>query len=141
MPCVNSLSNALDREGILETVNMKSECVIWEGKVSPNGYGRIGLGYAHRIAYEEKYGQIPTGLHIHHKCKNRLCVNANHLETITPADHLLQHDSACMTNGKKTHCPHGHEYNQKNTYYYKNRSRICRACHCIRERERKRNAL
>ena len=31
-------------------------------------------------------------------------------------------------NGVKTHCKNGHEYNEKNTYYYKNGRRGCRPC-------------
>ncbi len=31
-------------------------------------------------------------------------------------------------NASKTHCPHGHAYDEENTYYRKNGGRVCRAC-------------
>lgn len=38
-------------------------CVVWDGYIAPNGYGRFGRhGYAHRRAYEDTNGPIPDGL-------------------------------------------------------------------------------
>ncbi len=116
---------------------MTLNCVLFTGKLSPEGYGRLGKLYAHRVAYEGKYGIIPAGHHLHHKCEVRACINPDHLEPITPREHLLQHDSACMTNGKKTHCPHDHEYTPENTYRDKVNGRKCRACHRIKEKKRR----
>lgn len=63
----------------------------WEwlmGTVS--GYGWNG-GMAHRRGYESLYGKLPRNLECHHVCRNRLCVNPDHLEVINASEHRRQH--------------------------------------------------
>ena len=118
-------------------------CLFWTGAISTTGYGRKGKGYVHRIAYEEKFGKIPKGSHIHHKCNNPLCYNADHLEIMTPKEHMGEHNSACAINSMRTHCKNGHEFTPENTIT-RAAGRQCRECHtraCFNWHERKRNAL
>lgn len=66
-------------------------CWIWNGSQSGNGYGRLSIGsrkkvYAHRFAYERRFGPIPAGMFIDHKCRTRLCVNPDHLHVVTQAE-------------------------------------------------------
>lgn len=65
------------------------ECWHWLGSTR-EGYGLIKFAgqvrNAHRVAYELQVGPIPDGLHIDHLCRNRLCVNAAHLEPVTQAE-------------------------------------------------------
>lgn len=41
---------------------------------------------AHRLYYERFVGPIPDGHQIDHLCRNKLCVNPDHLEPVTAAE-------------------------------------------------------
>ena len=45
---------------------------------------------AHRFAYEEYVGPIPDGLQIDHLCRNKWCVNPEHLEPVTCRENALR---------------------------------------------------
>ncbi len=69
-------------------------CWEWTGNVDSHGYGqtlylgrRIG---AHRFAYLLLVGEIPDGLVVDHLCRNRLCVNPDHLEPTTNRENVLK---------------------------------------------------
>jgi hypothetical protein len=40
----------------------------------------------HRFVYEQKFGKIPNGLVVRHKCDVKHCINPDHLEVGTIAD-------------------------------------------------------
>lgn len=106
-----------------------SQCIVWTGKYFANGYGRVGYKLAHRIAYEQAVGDIPKGLYIDHLCRNRGCVNPNHLEPVTLVENVMRGVSPHALNAKKTHCSKGHEFTFSNTYQRKDRTaRECRIC-------------
>lgn len=75
------------RERFYEKVNKTDSCWLWTGYLN-KGYGyihvRLGKGKrprpAYRVVWELENGDIPEGLHVRHKCKNKHCVNPEHLE-------------------------------------------------------------
>lgn len=64
----------------------------------PDGYGRMMTGsrkdgsrrakLTHRAIWEEKFGPIPDGLEINHKCFTRNCWNTDHLEVVTRSENV-----------------------------------------------------
>jgi hypothetical protein len=67
-------------------------CMLWPMARSSNGYGHISLNYktlsAHKVAWELKFGAVPDGLVVMHKCDTRACVNVEHLQLGTYKDNM-----------------------------------------------------
>ena len=59
-----------------------------------NGYGMIQINkkhkYAHRVSYEIFKGDIPEGLELDHLCRNRKCVNPDHLEAVSSRENTMR---------------------------------------------------
>lgn len=109
-----------------------SECIEWQGNIHVSGYGRLGQKYAHRVAYEREIGPIPEGLVIDHLCRNRACVNTDHMELVTNGENVMRGEGPAAENARKTRCPKGHPLTPGNLYVGKTRSggkeRRCRTC-------------
>ena len=69
-----------------------SGCHFWIGGTDTGGYGRFFTGYggnsAHRVALELAGRPRPVGLQVDHKCRNRICVNPDHLEYVTHQENI-----------------------------------------------------
>ena len=115
-----------------EDVGYETPCLTWTGAKTTLGYGTIGWQgkkvYAHRLAYETLVGPIPEGLVIDHLCRNRACVNVNHLEPVTQGVNALRGVGVMALNARKTHCKRGHEFTPENTYIDADGRRGCRTC-------------
>jgi hypothetical protein len=61
----------------------KTECWLWTGAVTSNGYGNFSRDAkqqkAHRVAWELTNGRIPDGLYLCHHCDVKRCVRPDHL--------------------------------------------------------------
>lgn len=87
-------------------------CWIWMGAVGTGGYGYVyghksrSASRAHRVFWERQRGPIPEGLYLDHVCRNRLCVNPDHLRAVTPRVNALE-NSTCVSalNARKKECP------------------------------------
>jgi hypothetical protein len=114
-----------------EKVERSPGCWRWTAGRDMDGYGVFHTAGkargAHRVAYELLVGSIPAGLQIDHLCRNRSCVNPEHLEPVTPRENQRRADVALGIRSAATHCPQGHEYSPENTYMAKTK-RNCREC-------------
>ena len=112
-------------------------CWEWQGAIDKrDGYGYFTLRkleYAHRSSYKLFKGEIETGKQIDHLCRNRPCVNPDHLEVVTPRQNTLRSPiTIASINRRKTHCRREHEYTPLNTKIIKSTGeRRCRICERI----------
>lgn len=115
-------------------------CWVWPLSIASHGYGQIGWGphdgprglvLAHRLSYLLFRGPIPAGMTVDHVCRTRRCCNPGHLR-------LLSNVENARMNGfsDRKECPHGHPYDEANTYVSPRGDRRCRACAVERRRAR-----
>lgn len=113
-----------------------SGCWEWTGALDRYGYGKSRITLdgvrrhtgSHRISWLIFRGDITDQeLQLDHLCRNRRCVNPDHLELVTSYENYLRSvpfidsgDDRSRRRGRpkkvRTHCAHGHPWTSDNIY-------------------------
>jgi hypothetical protein len=111
------------------------DCWEWQGYRMPAGHGRVRVDgrkvLVHRWVWEFLVCPLPEGLELDHLCRNPPCSNPLHLDPVPHRVNTLRGVGRGAVNATKTHCPHGHRYDEVNTYVYRGK-RYCRRCNVDR---------
>lgn len=123
-----------------------SDCWFWSLALDKDGYGNWtvpGIEHgqpkvmrAHRVSFLFEYGYLPET--VDHKCKNRNCINPEHLREATVFENSVIYSdiSVAYLNSAKQCCKRGHLFDKENTYFYRNR-RGCRMCRSLSREQHK----
>lgn len=84
-------------------------CWLWtmadSGKGRGGGYPRIKLNSrtcaAHIVSFVNAHGYVPGNKQIDHKCRNRMCVNPDHLEMVSHRENQKRRDLARGRSAKR----------------------------------------
>jgi hypothetical protein len=113
------------------------ECIL-SRSCCGNGYGQLRVHgkvrKAHRVVWEQANGPIPPGLVLDHLCRNKACINIDHLELVTNRTNVLRGVGRTAINARKTTCPRGHPLEHNNLCKRSDGTRSCRICHKERDR-------
>jgi len=99
-------------------------CWPWRRALLSNGYGQFHVGPnsagipsrqgAHRISVLLSGREIPAGMVVDHLCRNRSCVNPDHLRVVTVRTNSLENTaSVAARNATACRCIHGHPLSEK----------------------------
>lgn len=114
-----------------DKVEFTTDCWNWTSSISEKGYGQFSYNRknvrAHRFAYQHYKGEIPVGLELDHLCRNRKCVNPDHLEAVTHQENIHRSINA---QSKRSYCPKGHPYSG-----IRDGHRVCHICRARQQRE------
>ena len=117
-------------------------CWNWTAYKDRGGYGRLSMKIngkwkgcrAHRVSLwlvgrcELKLKSRRTGL-VDHICRNRACVNPDHLRLVTAKINTTENSlNLSAVNKAKKKCIRGHPFTKENTHVSPRNQRYCKIC-------------
>lgn len=117
-------------------------CLIPINKPERDGYVKVKhngeRGMAHRIMYKIFRGPIPSDRVLDHLCRNRSCMNPDHLEAVTQRENILRGRGIAARLAKKNNCKRGHRLGGDNLYITPRGHRQCKKCGALKMRRLRR---
>jgi hypothetical protein len=130
---------------LLDKIDASGVCWEWTASRNAGGYGQFRVARsmrgAHRVAYTLLVGPVPAGLDLDHLCRNRACVNPDHLQPVTRQTNIRRGSSLVAGQARQTHCLRGHPFDGVNSYVSSRGKRECRACIRRKVREQRANGV
>jgi len=104
-----------------------TKCWNWIKIKDKDGYGRIYFRKkerkAHRVSWYAFNEVVGSDFVIDHVCRNRCCVNPEHLNRTTRRENTLNGNGVGAINKRRTRCKNGHVFDK--TY---GKQRYCSIC-------------
>lgn len=127
---------------------LEGPCHVFSGSLNRKGYGQVFFDGVmvgvHRYVWQRDVGLIPPGMMIDHRCRVRSCCNVKHLRVVTAKANATENVVGAYFQilSARSHCPHGHPYDDENTYRKPKGGRSCRECgrNVSREYQRRKRA-
>lgn len=137
---------AIERFHTKYVIDDVTGCWNWTGTLAVKGYGRFSIGgrtpVAHRASWTIANGrEVPEGLALDHLCRNRGCVNPEHLEVVSEGENISRGTASSASTlrnilGGIEECARGHDMTLPGAWRYNvpQGKRYCRECQEFRRR-------
>ena len=121
-----------DRLNDLSIYEPNSGCRLYLGVLDHGGYGLMTNSgkteMAHRAAYRDAVGFLDASLELDHLCRNRACINEQHLEPVPHQTNCARGMSPAAIVVRTQMCTNGHPRTNDNVYTIRNGRKRCRSC-------------